>query len=231
MARPVPLGSRTSQSLRPFVPARDFIQSRKFYSDLGFTVVPISDDLADVRLGECAFLLQNFYVKEWAKNFVFHARVDDLDAWWRQSIHSTLPPLTAFRLRELRDWSRGDCGWPMSSIHPASSGSLLRIPPSPLRCVSVASAQDPVPESGYVQGPPLVRSSSRLVMSRCDLWSFRWSLTQACHLDEAEPEGRIPPGLAKIARVLCQTGLNHFGVQIRIGCENKPTTADINGTA
>jgi uncharacterized glyoxalase superfamily protein PhnB len=27
-------------------------------------------------------LLQNYYVKEWANNFVMHMFVDDLDAWW-----------------------------------------------------------------------------------------------------------------------------------------------------
>ena len=82
MARPTPASVGTIQSLRPLVPAHDFTQSTRFYSDLGFTVSPISDGIADVRFGECAFLLQNFYVREWAENFVFHARVDDLDAWW-----------------------------------------------------------------------------------------------------------------------------------------------------
>ncbi len=75
-------GERTIRSLRPFVPARDFNLSKRFYSDLGFSVRPTGDDMADVRLGDCAFLLQNFYVQPWAENFVLHAFVDDLDAWW-----------------------------------------------------------------------------------------------------------------------------------------------------
>ncbi|MCB5177020.1 VOC family protein [Microvirga lenta] len=83
MAKTPPVGGGGAiQSLRPFVPARDFAQSQRFYADLGFAVAPVGDRMADVRLDDCAFFLQDFYVKDWAENFVFHARVDDLDAWW-----------------------------------------------------------------------------------------------------------------------------------------------------
>ena len=35
-----------------------------------------------MRLGEYSFLLQDYYVKEWAGNFVMHMLVDDLPDWW-----------------------------------------------------------------------------------------------------------------------------------------------------
>lgn len=100
MVRPNPAGARTMQSLLPFVPARDFSQSTRFYADLGFTVSPISDDVAEVYLGECAFYLQNFYVREWAANFVLHAHVDSLDAWWKHI--NSLDLANTYRVQEPR---------------------------------------------------------------------------------------------------------------------------------
>jgi hypothetical protein len=70
------------KALRPFVPAKDFAISKQFYADLGFRVEPLGDSIAAMHLGSYSFLLQDFYVEEWANNFVLHMFVDDLDAWW-----------------------------------------------------------------------------------------------------------------------------------------------------
>src|SRR5690606_16618533 len=100
MAKPAPASVATIQSLRPFGPAGDFSQSTKCYSDLGFTVSPPGADVADVRPGGCAFFLQSFYVQERAENFVFYARIDNLDPWWEHIIPSTSPPSTGSRSHE-----------------------------------------------------------------------------------------------------------------------------------
>lgn len=68
--------------LKSFVPAKDFALSRKFYLDLGFTENWGNDQAAEFRLGRHGFLLQNFYVKAHAENFMMHLMVDDADAWW-----------------------------------------------------------------------------------------------------------------------------------------------------
>jgi uncharacterized glyoxalase superfamily protein PhnB len=79
-------------TMRPFVPARDFGQSQRFYEALGFGVTPLGDKIAHVQLGSVqpgsrrgafSFLLQDAYVKEWAENFMMHLLVDDLDRWWQ----------------------------------------------------------------------------------------------------------------------------------------------------
>ena len=72
----------TVKALRPFVPAKDFEISKQFYADLGFRVEPLGDSIAAMHLGPHSFLLQDFYVEEWANNFVMHMLVDNLDAWW-----------------------------------------------------------------------------------------------------------------------------------------------------
>lgn len=69
--------------IKAFVPARDFALSKQFYQDLGFAVAWSSENLAYLHHGDCSFLLQNFYVKEHADNFMMHLIVTDVDAWWR----------------------------------------------------------------------------------------------------------------------------------------------------
>jgi predicted lactoylglutathione lyase len=68
--------------LKAFVPAKDFALSQRFYQDLGFTMAWSNNDLACMQHGNTRFLLQNFYVKELADNFMMHLLVEDVDAWW-----------------------------------------------------------------------------------------------------------------------------------------------------
>ena len=58
----------------------------------------------------------------------------------------------------------------------------------------------------------------------------RWR-AQASHVDQAEPIGRIPSGLAQIAGVLLQPSLNRFGANCGLEASSRPAAADTNGTA
>jgi catechol 2,3-dioxygenase-like lactoylglutathione lyase family enzyme len=69
-------------ALRPFVPAKDFQASKRFYTDLGFEINPLGDKLAAIRLGRFGFLLQDYYVEAWAGNFMMHLLSRNLDEWW-----------------------------------------------------------------------------------------------------------------------------------------------------
>ena len=75
--------SPVAVEIKAFVPARDFVLSKHFYQDLGFELAWSSEDLAYLRQGKTSFLIQAFYVKEHADNFMMHRLVQDLDAWWR----------------------------------------------------------------------------------------------------------------------------------------------------
>jgi catechol 2,3-dioxygenase-like lactoylglutathione lyase family enzyme len=81
--RSVAMGDMSIVEIKAYVPARDFSLSKRFYEDLGFTVVWSSNDLAYVRQEKASFLLQNFYVPEHAGNFMMHLLVEDVEAWWR----------------------------------------------------------------------------------------------------------------------------------------------------
>jgi hypothetical protein len=75
--------------LKAFLPAKDFELSKQFYQDLGFTLCwGTEGDLAYFHYGDhschgkVGFLLQRFYVKEFAENLMMHLLVRDVDAWW-----------------------------------------------------------------------------------------------------------------------------------------------------
>jgi catechol 2,3-dioxygenase-like lactoylglutathione lyase family enzyme len=82
--------SDTVQALKVFFPAKDFEVSKSFYADLGFEITLLEPNLAKVALGAHSFLLQNYYVADWAGNFMMHLLVDDLDAWWSHIAHLDL---------------------------------------------------------------------------------------------------------------------------------------------
>jgi uncharacterized glyoxalase superfamily protein PhnB len=81
--------------VKAFVPAKDPALSRKFYTDLGFTINWSNDQITELQIGGFRFLLQTFYVAEHASNFMMSLAVDDADAWWehiqRQQIQQTYP--------------------------------------------------------------------------------------------------------------------------------------------
>ena len=71
------------RAFRPFLPAKEFETSLRFYKAIGFEAYPLGETLAELSLGTHAFLLQGYYVKEWAENTVMHVLVEDVGAWWR----------------------------------------------------------------------------------------------------------------------------------------------------
>jgi hypothetical protein len=71
------------RSFRPFLPAKEFKTSLRFYESIGFEAYRLGDALAELSLGAYAFLLQGHYVKEWAENTVMHVLVNDVHAWWQ----------------------------------------------------------------------------------------------------------------------------------------------------
>ena len=70
--------------LKAFVPARDLDLSRRFYLDLGFHEVWTNTDACEVELDGFRFILQRFFVKEHAENFMMSMLVEDADAWWEE---------------------------------------------------------------------------------------------------------------------------------------------------
>jgi hypothetical protein len=77
--------------LKAYVPAKDLEISKQFYQDIGFTLCwGTEGDLAYFHYGDhgehgkVGFLLQGFYVKEFAENLRMHLLVQNVDAWWAE---------------------------------------------------------------------------------------------------------------------------------------------------
>ena len=70
-------------ALRPFIPAQDFDRSRRFYQALGFVQTLESESIVVLKLGSFSFILQKFYVKEFAETCMVQLLVRDVGAWWQ----------------------------------------------------------------------------------------------------------------------------------------------------
>ena len=71
--------------LKTFIPSKDFEISKQFYKDLGFIQKSEGGGIANFSFGHISFLLQDYYVKEYAENIVLHFLVENVWDW-----HSTL---------------------------------------------------------------------------------------------------------------------------------------------
>src|SRR6202030_2009513 len=100
--------AQTVKAMRPMVPAKDLETSRQFYVDLGFRPRTLTDRLVEMSLGPCSFILQSYYVQQWADNFVIHMTVSNLNLWWDHILRLDLPSRYGVKTRAPQ-WE----GWAM----------------------------------------------------------------------------------------------------------------------
>ncbi|WP_077001025.1 VOC family protein [Variovorax sp. KK3] len=86
--------------IKAFVPAKDYALSQRFYQDLGFTRASEGGGIAYFHHVNCAFLLQDWYVKEFAKNLQMHLLVEDVQAWYDQVLASGIVERYGVRVTE-----------------------------------------------------------------------------------------------------------------------------------
>ena len=84
---PIPTGT---ESPRPFLPAKDFDLTKRFYQALGFELL-VDGEVAIYKVGTGGFILQNYYQRPWAENTMMQLMVDNLDAWWAHIAVLDLP--------------------------------------------------------------------------------------------------------------------------------------------
>lgn len=73
-------------SIRPFIGAKDFKQSRNFYRDIGFHETVLSPVLSLFKWGELGFYLQDAYVKEWIDNTMVFFQVENVKHTWDELV-------------------------------------------------------------------------------------------------------------------------------------------------
>lgn len=89
--------------LKPFVPAKDFAVSRRFYADLGFVEASEVGGVAYFHHGEVSFLLQDFYNEALAENLMLHLLVEDVAAWHARLVDSAIAARYGVRQSPLVD--------------------------------------------------------------------------------------------------------------------------------
>jgi catechol 2,3-dioxygenase-like lactoylglutathione lyase family enzyme len=80
-----------AKSIRPFIGAKNFELSRKFYRDLGFEERVLSPDMSLFRTGELGFYLQDAYVKDWVDNSMIFLEVEDVERHRKELLSFDLP--------------------------------------------------------------------------------------------------------------------------------------------
>jgi hypothetical protein len=74
-----------AKSIRAFIGAKNFEESRLFYKELDFEESIISSKMSYFRVTPTlGFYLQNAYVKDWIDNTMIFLEVDDVDKYFKE---------------------------------------------------------------------------------------------------------------------------------------------------
>jgi catechol 2,3-dioxygenase-like lactoylglutathione lyase family enzyme len=97
-----------AKSIRTFIGAIDFEESRAFYRDLGFKESIISKGFSLFAINDLGFYLQDYYVKDWVDNFMIFLEVDNAARYWDELQNLGLPgKYKTVRLTPIREYEWG----------------------------------------------------------------------------------------------------------------------------
>ncbi len=75
--------NQKAKSIRPFIGAKNFDESRRFYTELGFRESIIDSSMSVFYVNDnLSFYLQNAYVKDWVDNTMLFLEVDDITSYF-----------------------------------------------------------------------------------------------------------------------------------------------------
>ena len=98
-----------AKSIRAFIGAINFEESRRFYRELGFEE-SILDDMSYFRVSDnLGFYLQHAYVRDWVDNTMIFLEVDDVNRYWNElqalGLHQKYKNVRLTAIREEK-WGR-----------------------------------------------------------------------------------------------------------------------------
>lgn len=96
------------KSIRPFVGAKDFEASQKFYVAMGFTETTISKNMSLFTMSDIGFYLQDYFVKKWVDNTMLFLEVQNLSEYRDHLIAQELTQHKNVRLSEIqvKEWGQ-----------------------------------------------------------------------------------------------------------------------------
>ena len=96
-------------SIRPFIGAKNFEQSRNFYLDLGFKESILFKNMSYFMTDGVGFYLQDAYVQDWVDNSMIFLEVEDVGRYWKElwslDLTSKYKSVKLTPIREY-DWGR-----------------------------------------------------------------------------------------------------------------------------
>jgi len=79
-----------SKRIMPFIGAKDYQESRRFYCELGF-VVGEGEEYCEVKVNdELGFWLQKYYHKGWVNNSMIFLEIPDVELWEKELLAKEL---------------------------------------------------------------------------------------------------------------------------------------------
>ncbi len=98
------------KSVRAFIGAVNFEESRLFYKDLGFEESIIFKDMSYFRISpELGFYLQNAYVKDWVDNTMMFLEVNNVNEYFKElqnlGLHEKYKNVKLTPIKE-NDWGK-----------------------------------------------------------------------------------------------------------------------------
>ena len=98
------------KSIRAFIGAKDFEESRSFYECLGFSEIVLSENMSYFRVDEkLGFYLQKAFVKEWLDNSMLFLEVENLEEYLSELKSKNLTEkFLTVRISEIviKDWGK-----------------------------------------------------------------------------------------------------------------------------
>ena len=79
------------KSIRPFIGAKNFELSRRFYRDMGFQESILAPNFSYFNTEGIGFYLQDAYVKDWIDNSMIFMEVEDVGLFWKELVALDLP--------------------------------------------------------------------------------------------------------------------------------------------
>ena len=76
-----------AMSIRSFIGAKNFDESRAFYLELGFKEGRLGENMSVFFVNpQLSFYLQRYYVKDWVNNSMLFLEVEDLESFYQHII-------------------------------------------------------------------------------------------------------------------------------------------------
>ncbi|NMM47796.1 VOC family protein [Marinigracilibium pacificum] len=95
-------------SIRPFIGAKDYSISRKFYKDLGFSEVKLFEKMSYFHIGNFGFYLQDYFNEDWVGNTMVFYEVSDIEKVYQEI--KNLDLLTNYPEAKIKPISYNDWG-------------------------------------------------------------------------------------------------------------------------